>query len=148
MFIDPPPRRVVTGLDPEGRSAILFDGPSETVVWRTDSHPADNSSVADTGTSHFDFPRGEGHSTFIVFDFPPDEELYGPGMHATDTIDYIVVMWGEVTLITDTGETLLRAGDVAVDRGIMHGWRNDSGKPTRMGIAFVTARPVGAGATI
>lgn len=148
MFLDPPPRRVVTGLDETGRSCILFDGPSQTVVWETKSHPIANCGTVDLGTSHFDFPRGEGHSTFLVFDFPPENTLFGMGMHATDTIDYIVVISGEVTLVTETGETLLRAGDVAVDRGIVHGWRNDSGKPTRMGIAFVTAQPVGAGATI
>jgi len=147
MFMGEPPRRVVTGLDEQGRSCILFDGPSEVVVWQTKSHPVDNGGRIDRGGPDFAFPSGDGHTSFIVFDFPPDEALFGPGMHATDTIDYIVVMSGEVTLVTETGECLLRAGDVAVDRGIVHGWRNDSGKPTRMGIAFVTAQPVGTGAT-
>ena len=148
MFIGEPPRRVVTGLDEEGQSCILFDGPSDVVIWQTQSHPVDNSGATDRGAAQFSFPSGDGHSAFIVFDFPPAPGILDPGMHATDTIDYIVVISGEVVLITESGECVLRAGDVAVDRGVYHGWRNDSGKPARLGIAFVKAQPVGKGATL
>ena len=148
MFIGEPPRRVVTGLNEEGRSCILFDGPAEMAIWQTQSHPVDNSGTTDRGGAQFGFPSGDGHSVFIVFDFPPMPGILDPGMHATDTIDYIVVISGEVVLITDTGECVLRAGDVAVDRGVYHGWRNDSSKPVRLGIAMVKAQPVGKGATL
>jgi quercetin dioxygenase-like cupin family protein len=48
-----------------------------------------------------------------------------PGMHTTDTIDYVVVISGEVTLELDDGErTVLRAGDVVVQNGTRHAWRN------------------------
>ena len=56
-------------------------------------------------------------------------------MHRTETIDYGIVLEGEVTLILDVGETLVRAGDIVVQRGTNHGWANRSGKTCR--IAFI-----------
>jgi mannose-6-phosphate isomerase-like protein (cupin superfamily) len=53
-----------------------------------------------------------------------------PGMHTTDTIDYVVVVSGEVTLDLDDGErTVLRAGDVVVQNGTRHAWRNHGTEP-------------------
>lgn len=69
-------------------------------------------------------------------------------MHATDTLDYLVVVSGEVTLITETGEVLLKAGDVLVDRGVMHGWRNDTDRTCRIVNVLCPAHPVGRGATV
>jgi len=80
----------------------------------------------------------------VFSDFPPGG---GSIMHATDTIDYLVVLSGEVTFITQTGETVLRAGDVLVDRGIMHAWRNDGTEPCRIVNVLCPALPVGKGAT-
>jgi hypothetical protein len=56
-------------------------------------------------------------------------------MHRTETIDYGIMLEGELTLIMDIGETTVRAGDIVVQRGTNHGWANRSGKPCR--IAFV-----------
>lgn len=56
-------------------------------------------------------------------------------MHRTETIDYGIVLDGEITLILDVGETVVRAGDIVIQRGTNHGWANRSGKPCR--IAFV-----------
>jgi mannose-6-phosphate isomerase-like protein (cupin superfamily) len=137
------PRRVITGLDAEGRSCFLFDGPSSMVIWSTDEVPADNRGTADAGGGPFRFPTSG--TLFIFSDFAPGG---GTAMHATDTIDYIVVVSGEVVFITETKETLLRAGDVLVDRGNMHAWRNDSDRPCRIMNVLAPARPVGKGATI
>jgi len=137
-----PPRRIVAGIDTEGRSCVLIDGPASMVIWSTEDTPADNSGTTDAGGGRFGFPtRG---TRFVFSDFPPGG---GSMMHATDTIDYLVVTSGEVTFITQTGETLLRAGDVLVDRGIMHAWRNDSTQPCRIVNVLCPARPVGNGAT-
>ncbi len=136
-------RRVITGLDTQGRSCVLIDGPSSQVIWSTDETLADNNSTEDAGGGTFRFPsRG---TLFFYTDFPPGVDA---PMHATDTIDYVVVVSGEIVFITETGETLLRAGDVLVDRGIMHGWRNDSDKPCRIMFAFSPAHPAGKGVTI
>jgi quercetin dioxygenase-like cupin family protein len=56
-------------------------------------------------------------------------------MHRTETIDYGIVLEGEVTLIMDEGETVVRAGDIVVQRGTNHGWANRSGRHCR--IAFI-----------
>lgn len=56
-------------------------------------------------------------------------------MHRTETIDYGIVLEGELTLIMDVGETVVRAGDIVVQRGTNHGWANRSGRHCR--IAFV-----------
>ena len=56
-------------------------------------------------------------------------------MHRTETIDYGIVLEGELTLILDVGETVVRAGDIVIQRGTNHGWANRSGKHCR--IAFI-----------
>jgi len=56
-------------------------------------------------------------------------------MHRTETIDYGIVLEGEITLILDEGETVARAGDIVIQRGTNHGWANRSGKNCR--IAFI-----------
>lgn len=141
-------RRIVTGLDDQGRSAIIFDGPSEKVAWATTEAPADNSGIADQGGA-FSLVFSKGGSKFIMAEFPPNPGvLHGPGMHATDTIDYLAVIKGEVILVTETGEAVCRPGDVIVDRGIVHGWRNDGTEPALLSCVLIDASPVGNGATI
>ena len=136
-------RRVITGLDGDGRSCFLFDDSARMVIWATDAVPADNTSSADGGGGPFCFPTSG--SSFAFADFPPGG---GAAMHATDTINYVVVVSGEVWFMTETGETLLRAGDVLVDRGNMHGWRNDGDVPCRIVSVVLPAHPVGKGATV
>ncbi len=137
-----PPRRVITGLDAHGRSCIHIDGSSEMVIWDAKTLPAENVGANDQGGGRFRFPT-DG-ALFVYTDFPPGG---GSPMHATDTLDLLVVLSGSVTFITETGETLLRAGDVLVDRGAMHAWRNDSSEPCRIVNVLCAARPVGRGAT-
>ncbi len=137
------PRRVVTGLDAQGRSCITSDSPAEMVIWATAESPADNSGAEDTGGAMPSFP--EAGTLFMFSDFPPG--LVAP-MHATNTIDYIVILSGECVLITETGETVLKAGDVFVDRGILHGWRNDGKETCRIVSVLCAAKPVGKGATV
>ena len=58
-----------------------------------------------------------------------------PGMHKTDTVDYAICLEGEIWSVMDEGETLMRAGDVLIQRGTNHAWANRSQKTAR--IAFV-----------
>ncbi len=66
-----------------------------------------------------------GHSD----DDPNDATKIHPGMHRTDTLDYVVMISGEITVIFETGEVTLRAGDVFVDRGVYHAWENRGAVP-------------------
>lgn len=58
-----------------------------------------------------------------------------PGMHRTRTVDYAIVLAGEITAILDDCETVMRAGDILIQRGTNHAWSNRSGEMCR--IAFV-----------
>ena len=99
---------------------------------------------------HFDFPpepQDEGElrrmldQTFggiyrdALHDRRPGKH---PGMHRTETGDYAIVLEGEIWAVMDEGETLLRAGDVLIQRGTNHAWANRSDKTAR--IAFVLIR--------
>lgn len=146
-------RRVVTGLDDQGRSCVMIDGtvpqlggtPSADFVWRTEAAPADNSGQADTAVPYRTDLLHTGGSNFAVCEFPPNTEAF---MHATDTIDYLVVLDGRVTLVLETGEADLGPGDLVVDRGVMHGWRNPHDAPCTCAVVNLPAHPVGAGRTI
>jgi quercetin dioxygenase-like cupin family protein len=138
-----PLRRLVTGLDAHGRSCIQIDGPAASVIWRAEDLPADNAGAADLGGARMRFPtRGV---EFVFADFAPGAVT---PMHATDTLDLLVVVSGEVTLVTETGERVLRAGDVLVDRGVAHAWRNHGEATCRIVNVLCPAHPVGAGATM
>ena len=58
-----------------------------------------------------------------------------PGMHRTETVDYAIVLEGEIVAMMDDNETVLHAGDILIQRGTNHAWANHSGKPAR--ICFV-----------
>ncbi|MEZ5743812.1 MAG: cupin domain-containing protein [Sphingomonadaceae bacterium] len=147
-------RRVVTGLDEAGRSAVVIDGrvPDSTgsigsaaLVWRTEGHPADNSGAADTAVPYeLALLHGDG-STFAICEFAPHSDAF---MHATDTIDYLVIVSGRVTLVLEDGEAALGPGDFVVDRGVMHGWRNPHHEPCLAAVVNLPAKPVGNGRTI
>lgn len=67
-------------------------------------------------------------------------ELDNPGMHTTDSIDFGIVMEGEVYLELDNGaERLMRAGDCVIQNGTRHAWRNRSGKPVSMAFILLGA---------
>ncbi|HMO67781.1 MAG TPA: cupin domain-containing protein [Novosphingobium sp.] len=146
-------RRVVSGLDDQGRSAVVIDGPlrdmgggGARLVWRTTGLPADNAHAGDCEAGQFGFEQMHaGGSMFMVMDFAPGQPEF---WHATDTLEYIVMLSGEVAFQTATGEVTLTAGDCLVDRGIVHSWRNDSGAPARAAIVVLPARPVGKGRTV
>ena len=61
-------------------------------------------------------------------------------MHRTETVDYGIVLEGEVTLILDVGETVVRAGDIVIQRGTNHGWSNRSGTNCRIAFVLIDGR--------
>lgn len=152
-------RRVVTGLGPDGRSCVLFDdvvachevgpGIGTALVWRTDRIPACDSGSEDVAARPFDMAMmRDGGSNFMLFEFAPDDRMVGPGLHATDTIDYIVIIKGQVILTTETGEVTLGPGNLVVDRGVLHGWRAIGDENALIAVINLPSDPVGAGATL
>jgi mannose-6-phosphate isomerase-like protein (cupin superfamily) len=61
-------------------------------------------------------------------------------MHRTETIDYGIVLEGEITLILDEGETVVRAGDIVIQRGTNHGWANRGSVPCRIAFILIDGR--------
>lgn len=146
-------KRVVTGLNAAGTSCILIEGevprrrPGANLVWRTGALPADNSGTADEAVPYEMEMLHDGGVNFILTELPPG--LGGEAfMHATDTTDYLVMISGEVVLVLETGEVTLRAGDFIVDRGVIHGWRNDGAVTAVFASITIPAHPVGSGRTV
>jgi len=145
-------RRVVTGLDGEGQSCVVVDGPIPTLndmaaalAWRTGALPADNAGSADPVAPYAVEMLHTPGSNFAICQFPANTPEI---MHATDTIDYLVILEGRVTLVLEEGEADLAAGDFVVDRGVMHGWRNPHDAPCVAAVVNLPAHPVGKGRTI
>jgi mannose-6-phosphate isomerase-like protein (cupin superfamily) len=146
------PRRVVTGLDEAGRSTVIIDGEvphyaerGVALVWATREHPASNAGRADPVQPYAIEMLHMPGSNFAVCQFRPGQPAL---MHATDTIDYLVIVSGRVTLVLETGEVELGPGDLVVDRGVMHAWRNDGDEVCTAAVVNLPALPVGAGRTI
>ncbi len=146
-------RRVVTGHDAHGRAVIAIDettknvvssrpGISASVVWTTEGFPADNSG-ADDGSARKVSTAHPNGTVFRVIEFSPGAT---PRMHRTDSIDYAVVIAGEIDMQLDDGhEVHLQAGDVLVQRGTIHNWVNRGNGPCIMAFVLINARPVTAG---
>jgi mannose-6-phosphate isomerase-like protein (cupin superfamily) len=152
-------RRVVTGIDDGGRSTFLSDGDAYggdawAEVWLTD--PALGlDAVVDPrfGVGVLEPPAGG--TVFRVFHVPPDaqmreamshstvEGIESDGFHTTQTVDYVMVLDGEVSLELDTGEVLLKPGDCIVQRGTRHAWRNRSDGPVKMMAVMISTRQPG-----
>lgn len=144
-------RRVVTGLDDAGRSTVVIDGEiprasaiSAALAWKT-AIPADNSGRADAAVPYaIDLLHG-GEALFAICEFAPGSPAT---MHATDTVDFLVILSGRVTLVLESGEAELAPGDFVVDRGVLHGWRNPHDEACVAAVVNLPAHPVGQGRTI
>jgi mannose-6-phosphate isomerase-like protein (cupin superfamily) len=163
-----PVRRVVTGHDADGRSIVLFDsaapnvkgraqGNASTLLWVTDESPADISGSADRAEREIGVPPPPLGSIFRVVEFPPGGKqmsreavlkemgLSGQsasahaGMHKTRSVDYAVVMEGEIDMVLDDREVHLAAGDVLVQQGTNHAWVNRGERPCRIAFVLIDA---------
>jgi hypothetical protein len=161
----PDVRRIVTANRADGTSHIAEDAPATAVrtvperpgyravnVWRTNAGAVEG---------HKGILPPKGGTILRIIDFPPEPkdpeerrrriaatfgDLFSdaahdqregkhPGMHTTPTVDYAIVLAGEIWAVMDEGETLMRTGDVLVQRGTNHAWANRSSETAR--IAFV-----------
>jgi quercetin dioxygenase-like cupin family protein len=80
-----------------------------------------------------------------VIEFAPG---LAPRNHRTDSIDYIVVLSGEIDMDLEGSTVHLRAGDVMVQRGTIHNWVNRGTAPCVLAVVLVDAKPVEAGGVI
>jgi len=151
-----PVRRVVTGHDRTGKSIVLSDGPAPQ------HHPMHGAAVGadffemwnvlatvpqltaveprEPNEREFSIMPPSGHLFRIIDIYPPDEGGKRTVMHRTSTLDYVVVIEGEVVLVLEGSETLLKQGDVVVQRGTNHAWENRSARRARIAFFHIDAQ--------
>ncbi len=142
-------RRIVTGHDEQGRAKVLIDAPVDnvfaprpdaeySVIWSTDTLPASNDGSDDPSKKTIGTTIENG-SVFRVVSYGPGAS---PRNHRTDSIDYAVVISGEIDMVLDTETVHLKAGDVLVQRGTIHNWVNNGTEPCVIAFALISAKPV------
>ena len=136
-----------------------------TELWETRSSPADNSGGVFRADHEPRIEPADGGTLFRIIEYPPDRVRLAtlapdtffaemgaqaadpahrrhPGMHRTHTLDYCVVLSGEIWAVMDEGEVLLRAGDCIVQRGTRHAWSNRTEEPCIIAFVLVAAMPL------
>jgi mannose-6-phosphate isomerase-like protein (cupin superfamily) len=137
-------------------------------VWSTAATPVEINNGADPSTGPISLPPPKLGTRIRFVDIPPDTEDFlangaarihaafseigdssattakadspHPLMHRTETVDYAVVIEGELTLVLDDSEVELKVGSVVIQRGTNHAWANRSGKPCRMLFVLIDGR--------
>src|SRR3712207_2713971 len=142
-------RRVVTGHDRTGRAVVKIDevstnlssnrpGATACVVWTSESFPVDNTGENDEALRQVGTTLKNG-TVFRVIEFAPG---VAPRNHRTDSIDYAVVLSGEIDMVLDDTTVTLRAGDLLVQRGTIHNWVNRGTEDCLIAFVLVSAKPV------
>lgn len=170
-----PIRRVIADHDEDGKAIITMDGPApnvkhraaanlwSTLLWVTDTTPADVSGAEDTGNREVGVAPPANGSVLRVVEFPPlenggegvdnaamlkemgiDPDAGGkpprnPFMHRTKSIDYAIVLDGEIDMLLDDSEVHLKAGDILIQKATNHAWVNNSGAPCRIAFVLIDA---------
>ena len=148
-------RRVVTGHDASGRAVVKIDevatnlvssrpGATACVVWTTEGFRVDNDGDEDAGLRKTGTTLDNG-TVFRILELVPGVT---PRNHRTDSIDYAVVMSGEVEMELDDAKVHLKAGDVLVQRGTIHNWVNRGSEPCVIAFVLIAAKPVTVGGKV
>lgn len=147
-------------LEAKQRSA---GGNGMTLLWVTGEFPVDLSGSTDRAQTPVGVPPPAGGTIFRIVDFAPaaantapvdhhqvllamgiDPATQGYARHAnthrTRTIDYAIVLEGEIDMLLDDSEVHVKAGDVLVQQGTNHAWVNNSGKPCRIAFILIDAK--------
>jgi quercetin dioxygenase-like cupin family protein len=143
----PPIQRVVTGHDANGRAVFKSEDKSPTkmvpsgdaaflLVWTTETVPADNNDETDGRLRDAGLTLNQG-SVIRIVDMLPGKQS---PMHRTNSIDYGIVLSGEIELELDDGaKRTVREGGIIIQRGTNHLWRNITDKPTRIAFILIEA---------
>jgi len=156
----------------EGQAPHTYSrGPGAAVVtelWETRGSPADNRGNDDATNHPYRLPPPRNGSVFRVIEYPPDRQRLAalerernahddgsgrgaaldrgnprhPGFHKTHSVDYVIVLSGEIYALMDEGEVLLKPGDVLIQRGTNHAWSNRSDAPAVVAFVLVDAEAV------
>lgn len=147
-----PIRRIVTGHDESGKAVVVIDDTNpnlqemsqfdivRSLVWAADETPADLTRSEDPITGVAFFLNGigpkPGGSNLVVIDFVPGvKKDAAQMMHRTRTLDYAIVLSGEIDMHLSDSTVHCKAGDVIIQQGTIHAWVNRS--PAICRVAFV-----------
>lgn len=135
-------RRVVTGHDENGKAVVEIDeisknvierrpGAHSTVIWATNSYPPDLNNDKDISADITSTTIPDG----VVCRISRFEPGVAPRNHRTESVDYAIVLSGEIDMGLEDETVHLKAGDVLVQRGTVHNWVNNGAEPCM--IAFI-----------
>jgi hypothetical protein len=153
------------GLAPNVKEMPSFPGLALTDLWETTGAPASNAGSADAAARPVHLEPPKNGTIVRIVEFPPDStrpqrsdgrdgfkaigaghaqarDSSDPMMHRTGTVDYIIVLKGEIYAVMERGETLLKAGDVLIQRGTMHSWSVRTNEPCVVAAILVNAKPL------
>jgi mannose-6-phosphate isomerase-like protein (cupin superfamily) len=156
---------IADGHAPNVKEMSSMPGLALTDLWETKGAPASNEGSADGADRPVRLEPPPGGTILRIVEFPPDSAWRGatdgregfksigaghaqdrhsadPMMHRTTTVDYIIVLKGEIYAIMDKDETLLRAGDILVQRGTNHSWSVRTNEPCIIAAVLVNAKPL------
>lgn len=143
----PPVQRVVTGHDANGRAIFKSEDVTPTsmipsgdasflLIWTTETVPADNNDETDGRLRDAGLTLNQG-SVIRIVDMLPGKQS---PMHRTNSIDYGIVLEGEIELELDDGaKRTVRQGGIIIQRGTNHLWRNTTDKPCRIAFILIEA---------
>jgi quercetin dioxygenase-like cupin family protein len=148
-------RRVITGHDASGKAIAKIDeivtnvregrpGAMAHAIWTTEGFPVNNDGQEDAGARPVQTTL-PGGTIFRVIEFKPGVQARN---HRTDSIDYIVVMDGEIDMDLDGTLVHLKAGDVMVQRGTIHNWINNGTRSCILAAVLIDGKSVTAGGKV
>jgi hypothetical protein len=156
---------IADGEAPNVKEMASMPGLALTDLWETGAAPASNEGDKDAAARTVRLEPPRNGTILRIVEFPPDSawresadakaafKSIGAGhakdkgssdpmMHKTSTVDYIIVLKGEIYAIMEQGEKLLRAGDILVQRGTNHSWSVRGNEPCIVAAILVSAKPV------
>jgi mannose-6-phosphate isomerase-like protein (cupin superfamily) len=145
-------RRIVAAAGPDGRSCVVSNeaitlgkpAPMNVInLWNGAAGRVDNAAAFAGGFAEFRMSQlTDPVYSVMIAEYAPGLGAADPGMHYTDTADHFYVIEGEVVLVLEAGDVVLRAGDMGICRGAMHGWRNDGAGVARLLTFILPAEPL------
>ena len=156
---------IADGLAPNVKEMASMPGLALTDLWETRGAPASNAGLEDAADRPVRLEPPKNGTILRIVEFPPDSQwrdradarkAFGsigaghaadqrssdPMMHRTRTVDYIIVLKGEIYAILDKEETLLKQGDILVQRGTNHSWSVRGNEPCMVAFVLVSAKPL------
>jgi mannose-6-phosphate isomerase-like protein (cupin superfamily) len=141
-------------------------GVTTTALWMTDSAPARLREPGDAANTETGFVPPPGGTIFRIVEFGPVKDIQAdtetriqvfrkmglapegpsaekprdPGMHRTKTVDYAMILSGEIDMLLDDSEVHLKAGDVVIQRGTNHSWVNRESEPCKIAFVLIDAK--------